>query len=78
MAELARILRPGGELRIATDIGEYARVMLLTLAGQPHFQWTAECADDWRRRPADWPQTRYEGKALRDGRRCYYFRFARL
>jgi tRNA (guanine-N7-)-methyltransferase len=78
VAELARIVRPGGELRVATDIGEYARVMLLTLAGLRQFRWSVECADDWRQRPADWPQTRYEAKALREGRRCYYFRFTRL
>jgi tRNA (guanine-N7-)-methyltransferase len=30
----------------------------------PDFAWTAERAADWKTRPSDWPQTRYEAKAL--------------
>jgi tRNA (guanine-N7-)-methyltransferase len=78
VGDLARIARPGAELRIATDIAPYARSILLTIREQGCFRWMAACADDWRRRPADWPQTRYEVKAPRDGRRCYYLRFERI
>ena len=60
------------ELRIATDIGDYARTMLLAIRRQGQFGWSAEGPADWRQRPADWPATRYEQKATRDGRRCYY------
>ncbi len=74
---LARVIRPGGELRIGTDIGDYVRTLLIALAGHPAFTWQATCPDDWRIRPADWPQTRYEQKALREGRRGYFFRFIR-
>jgi tRNA (guanine-N7-)-methyltransferase len=77
LAELARVLRPGGELRIATDIGEYAQWILLAVRGQVQFRWTAEGPHDWRARGPDWPPTRYEQKAIREGRRCYYFRFVR-
>ena len=41
------------------------------------FEWTAECAEDWRSRPEDWPQTRYEAKALKEGRRPTYLAFRR-
>lgn len=75
---LARALRQGGELRIGTDIGDYARTMLIAFAAEPRFRWIADGPDDWRVRPADWPETRYESKAMREGRRCYYFRFARV
>ena len=75
--ELARVLRPDGELRIATDIGAYACEILRTVLGQGSFGWMAESPVDWRLRPADWPPTRYEAKAVREGRRCYYFRFKR-
>ena len=34
LAELARVMRPGAELRIATDIGEYARWILLAVRQQ--------------------------------------------
>lgn len=74
---LARVMVPGAELRLATDIGDYARTALLAVAGTPAFCWTAETPHDWRVRPADWPATRYEAKAGREGRRCYFFRFVR-
>jgi tRNA (guanine-N7-)-methyltransferase len=75
---LARVLKPGAELRIGTDIGDYARTLLLAVMGEPRLRWQAECPDDWRQRPADWPETRYEAKAAREGRRRYYFRFLRV
>ncbi|WP_144083554.1 tRNA (guanosine(46)-N7)-methyltransferase TrmB [Hyphomicrobium nitrativorans] len=77
LTELARVMLPGAELRLATDIGDYARTALLAVAETPVFKWTAENPDDWRVRPDDWPGTRYEAKAVREGRRRYYFRFAR-
>jgi tRNA (guanine-N7-)-methyltransferase len=77
IAELARIIAPGGELRIATDIGDYARTALIALGTSPAFVWTAARPADWRLRPDDWPPTRYEAKALREQRRCYFFRFLR-
>lgn len=74
---LARVMRSGAELRLATDIGDYARTALLAVAAAPEFRWTADGPSDWRVRPADWPGTRYEAKAGREGRRCYFFRFVR-
>ena len=75
---LARVMAPGAELRIATDIGDYARTMLLAARGHPEFAWQARDPEDWRTRGADWPATRYQGKAIAEGRRCYYFRFSRM
>lgn len=76
--QLARAMKSGGELRLGTDIGDYARTMLAALMRHPQFRWTATRAADWRYRPEDWPQTRYEAKALREGRRCTYLRFVRI
>ena len=76
--QLACVLKPGAELRLATDIGDYARTMLVALMRHPAFHWTAARASDWRTPPADWPATRYEAKALREGRRCTYLRFERI
>ena len=78
LGELQRIMRKSAELRIATDIGEHARWILLAARGVSGLRWTASAPADWRRRPPDWPQTRYEQKALAAGRRCYYFRFERV
>lgn len=77
IAALARVMRPGAELRFATDIGDYARTALADFVREGSFAWTARSPADWRERPADWPQTRYEAKAVAAGRRCYYFRFRR-
>jgi len=76
--QLARVMKPGAELRLGTDIGDYARTMLVALMRHPHFRWTAKQPADWRERPEDWPGTRYEAKALREGRRCTYLRFVRV
>lgn len=75
---LARVLKPGAELRIGTDIGDYARTILLAALPHAAFVWTARRPQDWRSRPSDWPETRYEQKAHREGRRGYFLTFTRL
>jgi tRNA (guanine-N7-)-methyltransferase len=66
VAELARVLRPSGRLRFATDWADYAAWTLQRLTAAPGFRWTAERADDWRTPPADHVTTRYETKGLGD------------
>jgi tRNA (guanine-N7-)-methyltransferase len=78
LGELARVMRRGAELRVATDIGDYARWILSAMREQQSFRWAADSPRDWRERKADWPPTRYEQKALQAGRRCCYFRFQRM
>ena len=66
VAELARVLKPKGEIRFVTDWANYAAWTLEVFSRSPHFQWTAECAADWRNA---WPghmPTRYEQKRLGD------------
>jgi tRNA (guanine-N7-)-methyltransferase len=75
--ELARVMRPGAELRIATDIGDYLRTILEAFREHPAFAWQAVSPKDWRDRGPDWPATRYEAKAEREGRRRYFLRFRR-
>jgi tRNA (guanine-N7-)-methyltransferase len=77
LADLARALRPGAELRLATDDADYARNMLWAVQADGRFEWLAERAKDWQERPADWPATRYEAKALAAGRRPAFLRFRR-
>lgn len=74
---LAAVMREGAELRLATDDMDYLRWMLERLLAHPAFEWMAEGPEDWRARPQDWPATRYEEKALRQGRRPVYLRFRR-
>jgi tRNA (guanine-N7-)-methyltransferase len=78
LAEIVRVLRPGGELRIATDVGPYAAAILHVALQNRALRWTAQGPEEWRLRAADWPQTRYEAKAVAAGRRCYFFRFQRV
>jgi tRNA (guanine-N7-)-methyltransferase len=76
--QIARVLRVGGELRVASDMMDYVRWTLEHLMAHKAFRWTAEHATDWRNRPADWPATRYEQKALKEGRTSVYLQFIRL
>jgi len=65
-AEFARVLRPGGRLRFASDWANYADWSLERLIATPGLKWTAEQAADWREPPADHLTTRYEEKRLGD------------
>ena len=62
---------------MATDHGGYLDWMLEQLTAHPAFAWSAASADDWRQRPADWPETRYEAKARMAGVKSTYLRFVR-
>lgn len=66
VAELARLLKPGGALRFASDWADYVDWSLLRITANPAFRWTAGRADDWRLPPADHITTRYEEKRLGD------------
>jgi tRNA (guanine-N7-)-methyltransferase len=77
VAQLARILRPGGEFRFVTDIADYASWTLQRLARSSAFEWTARAADDWRK---PWPgfiATRYHAKAAREARASCFLIFRR-
>ena len=68
--ELARVLKLGGELRVATDHADYARWTLQHLMSDSRFRWTAECAADWRVRAADWPATLLGCSRKKAGMHC--------
>jgi tRNA (guanine-N7-)-methyltransferase len=70
---LARVVAPGAEFRVATDIADYVRQTLeevpragFVLTGQGDVPWD------------DWLSTRYEQKALREGRAPHYLTFQRV
>jgi tRNA (guanine-N7-)-methyltransferase len=75
---LARVMKPGAELRFASDIDDYIGWVLARALRSPHFRWTATRADDWRKPYEGWPGTRYEAKAIREGRVPSYLTFARV
>jgi tRNA (guanine-N7-)-methyltransferase len=80
LALIEAALREGGELRFASDIPDYvawtlAHIRRFNETAQSRLEWLAESPADWRERPADWPQTRYEEKARREGRQPAYLTF---
>jgi len=73
---LARVMKLGAELRLATDHADYATWMLERLLCHPQFTWTAKHSADWLNAWDDWIPTRYEIKALAG--RPTYLTFRRL
>lgn len=74
---LAGIMRDGAILRMASDHMGYIRWMLFHTIAHPAFEWLAREPEDWRTRPDDWPETRYEAKARSQGNACVYLAFRR-
>ena len=77
LTALARILRAGGELHFATDIADYAAWTLARVLRAAELSWTAESAEDWRKPWQGFAGTRYEAKAMREGRTPCYLIFRR-
>jgi tRNA (guanine-N7-)-methyltransferase len=72
LAGLARVMQPGAEFRVATDIADYVRQTReeVPVAG-------FDLVDDGDLPWADWHSTRYEQKALREGRPPHYLTYRR-
>lgn len=77
LREIARVLKDGGTLRIASDIAAYIEWTVEHMAERPEFVRTAASLENPHERPADWPPTRYEQKAVREGRTAIYLDFRR-
>ncbi len=76
--QLARLIPPGGEFRVATDHPVYARWCLRHIPVHPDFEWQVAGPESWRQPPSDAVPTRYEQKALRQGRTPTYLTFCRV
>jgi tRNA (guanine-N7-)-methyltransferase len=74
----ARVLRPGGVFRFASDIEHYVNWTLTEVRRHGALEWTATAPEDWRLPFPGWPGTRYEAKALREGRTPAYLTFQRV
>ena len=77
LVPLHRVLRPGSEFRVATDIPDYVRQTMEEVP-RAGFDWLGEGPEDWCAPWAGWLSTRYEQKALREGRVPHYMRFRRV
>lgn len=74
----ARVMKPGALFRFASDIDTYVNWTLLHCRDHPAFAWQAASADDWRLPYEGWPGTRYEAKAISQGRKPAYLTFVRV
>ncbi len=75
---IAAKLKPGGEFRLGTDDPTYCQWAMMVMNRRRDFVWQARSASDFLTRPADWPETRYERKARRQGHEVWYFRYVRI
>ena len=78
LALFAAKLKPGGELRIATDDPTYLEWTLMVMRRhRPDFDWLANAPTDFLEPSGGWIETRYGAKSRREGRRPYYLRYRR-
>lgn len=75
LTKFARILKPGGALIMSSDVDDLSEWMVTQASNHPAFEWTAECAGDWRNPPPGWIKTRYEAKGASAGRKQTYLIF---
>ncbi|WP_298673869.1 tRNA (guanosine(46)-N7)-methyltransferase TrmB [uncultured Sphingomonas sp.] len=75
---IAAKLKPGCEFRLGTDDPTYCRWAMMIMGQRHDFEWTARTPQDFLTRPADWPETRYERKARRQGHEVWYFTYRRI
>jgi tRNA (guanine-N7-)-methyltransferase len=71
----ARLLKPGGRLLVVSDHPVYIPHTLRVVTNSGLFEWTAKKSPDFTRPPSDWDTTRYEQKALKEGRIPIYLEF---
>ncbi len=76
--EMARVLKPGGLFCFASDIPSYVDWTLDHLRRHKDFSWQADSAADWRTPYDGWISTRYEQKAIREGRTPHYLTFQKI
>ena len=76
---IAAKMKPGGELRMATDDPTYLNWSLMVMQRHAHqFEWVVTEPGEWLRYPSGWLETRYAAKARREGRIPHQFRYRRL
>ena len=72
---IVRVLLPDGEFRFASDVEAYVKWTLREVAAHGALACTTTEPARLRLPWAHWPGTRYEAKALREGRRPAYLSF---
>ena len=73
LAQIHRVLRPGGLFLFASDIPDYVAWTRERIAAHGGFREEGDPTSSF----ADWIETRYEAKARREGRKSAYLRLRR-
>jgi tRNA (guanine-N7-)-methyltransferase len=76
LQRLARVLRPGGKLHLATDWAPYAEQMLETCEASPWFENSRE-QGGYADRPETRPETKFERRGLKLGHAVFDLLFRR-
>jgi tRNA (guanine-N7-)-methyltransferase len=77
LERIYKLLKKDGEFRFASDIESYINWTLWQVETHGKLAWKAKRADDWREPWAGWHRTRYEAKAIREGRTPAYLIFGK-
>ncbi len=77
LGALSRLMTDSAHLRFASDDMSYIRWMLDTVYRHDDFTWQVTGPEDWRRRPYDACETRYEAKAISQGKKPVYLTLLR-
>lgn len=75
--KLARILRANAEFRFASDIADYTEAAIAHARAHPDFELSRVFTTANRNAVPDWPATRYEGKARKEGRSATFISLRR-
>lgn len=71
----ARILKPQGQMQVATDWQDYAKWILRHFLDCSHFKWLVQSKADWENEPEGHIQTKYQKKSLKEGRKAVFMLF---
>lgn len=75
LEHFARILKPGAELILSTDVPYLADWMITETILSGHFEWTATSCKDWQNKPENWIDTAYQTKGAKGADKMVYLFF---
>lgn len=70
---LANISADNADLTIATDDDEYKAIITASILQNNNWHWSLESKSNWQEFPADWTSTKYQNKAVAEGRKSAIF-----
>jgi len=78
LKRIHHVLKNRGRLVLATDHKDYLHSILLNININDQFEWLCENTDHFYSKPYEFPKTKYERKAIKNGRRPVYLTFEKI